>query len=140
MALESDRQVTVSVAFRDDTRNLGVFDNLEGGGATAEGTKHRRGGLGKSRAYGGLPSVNDLTVSRDYDLARDHQHAHWLLNIVGRARVTVVDQPLDEFGVAFGRPFTYTGKLIGATPPNHNSNSSDLGMFELVVSTDGEVG
>jgi hypothetical protein len=140
MPLEMDRQVTVSVTFRTETRNLGVFDTKEGGGVTADGTKHRRGGLGPEKAYGGAPSVQDVTLTRDYDLARDHANARWLMGKVGRARITIVDQFLDEFGVAFGEPFVYTGKLTGATPPNHDSDSSDLGFFELQASLDGDVG
>jgi hypothetical protein len=49
----------------------------------------------------------------------------------GRAVMTVVDQPLDEFGVAFGDPVTYKGKLKKVTPGNINANSNDVRMIEL---------
>jgi hypothetical protein len=132
--------VTASVTYRGETRDLGVFDTWEGGGVTADNTKHRRGAMGPQIAIGGPKTVEDVTITRDYDPPRDHQHTHWLSAIVGRARVVARKSVLDDDGVAFGRPVTIRGILVGYTHPDHDSDSGDTAMVGLVISPDGEVG
>jgi hypothetical protein len=134
-----NHEITVSVSHATETRDLGVFDTWEGANVTAENTKHRRGGMGPQIAVGGPVTVEDLTISRDYDLSRDHQHAHWLSDKVGRARVTAKKTFLDEHGVAFGPPIIITGILIGYNQPAGDSDSSDVAMVELVINPDGAV-
>jgi len=135
-----NNQITVSVTYRGETRDLGIFDTWEGGNVTADNTKHRRGGMGKQVAVGGRVTIEDVTVSRDYDLDRDHQHAHWLSTAVGRGRVTATKLYLDDDANVFGVPIVITGILIGYNQPNADSDSSDVAMFEIVINPDGEVG
>lgn len=135
-----NHEITVSVTYRGETRDLGVFDTWEGAGVTADNTKHRRGGMGPQVAVGGPVTIEDLTVTRDYDLDRDHQHAHWLSAAVGRARVSAHKTFLDGDGLAFGPPIVITGILIGYTQPDGDSDSSDVAMVGLVINPDGAVG
>jgi len=135
-----NNEIKVDVSYRDETRALGVFDTWEGANVTAENTKHRRGGMGPQVAIGGPVTIEDLTISRDYDLTRDHKDAHWLSNAVGRARVIAKKTYLDEDGVAFGDPIVITGILIGYNQPNSDSDSGDIAMFEIVINPDGVVG
>jgi len=132
--------ITVDVIYRDETKSLGTFDTWEGGNVTAENTKHRRGAMGAQVAIGGPVTIEDVTISRDYDLSRDNPNSHWLSNAVGRARVTASKQYLDADGLVFGDPIIITGVLIGYNEPNADSDSSDVAMMELVINPDGVVG
>lgn len=135
-----NHQITVSVTYKGDTLDLGIFDTWEGANVTADNTKHRRGGMGPQVAVGGPVTIEDLTVTRDYDLPRDHPHAHWLSSAVGRGRVTATKLYLDDDGVAFGPPIIITGVLIGYNQPAGDSDSSDVAMFEIIINPDGAVG
>jgi hypothetical protein len=133
-------KITVVVKFQGATHDLGIFDTWEGANVTADNTKHRRGGMGPQVAIGGPVTIEDLTISRDYDLARDNPNAHWLSDAVGRASVVATKQYLDSEAVAFGDPIIITGVLIGYNEPNSDSDSGDVAMFELVVNPNGAVG
>jgi len=133
-------EITVSITYKGETRDLGVFDTWEGANVTADNTKHRRGGMGPQVAIGGPVTIEDLTISRDYDLARDNKNAHWLSSAVGRARVVATKHYLDSDGVGYGKPIIITGILIGYNEPNSDSDSGDIAMYELVVNPDGAVG
>lgn len=141
--------INVTVTYRGVTKDLGVFDTWEGAGVTAENTKHHRGGMGIQVAVGGTTTIEDLTVTRDYDLIRDHQGvgfavgddlAHWLSTAVGRARATAKKTYLDGDGDAYGNPIVISGVLIGYTQPGSDSDASDVAMFEIVINPDGVVG
>lgn len=127
MSTQQNSLVTVVV----DGQPLGVFDTLSGGDVTAEPTKRRSGGMGPLKAYGALPDYDDVTVSRVYERERDHELLRRLRTRVGKANASVSEQPLDEDGAPWGRPTTYTGRLIGLTPGEADSESSDPRMFEL---------
>lgn len=133
-------EIKVSVRYREKTLDLGIWDTWEGGNVTADNTKHRRGGMGPQVAVGGPKTIEDVTISRDYDVTRDHNNAHWLSSVVGRARVTASKSWLDENDKAFGRPIVITGVLIGYNNPPSDSDSGDIAMVSLVINPDGEVG
>jgi hypothetical protein len=132
--------VTVTVKWRGETKSLGIFDTMEGGGATAENTKHRRGNMGKQVAIGGPSTIEDVTVSRDLDLARDLVDMKWVFTKVGQATVVASRQFIDAHGTGFGAPWVVTGILIGCTPPPHDSDSADIAMWEIVINPDGDIG
>lgn len=132
--------ITVEVTYLGQTKKLGTFDTWEGANVTADNTKHRRGNMGEQVAIGGPVTIDDLTVSRDYDLTRDNPNAHWLSKAVGRGRVVATKYYLDTNGKGFGDPIVVTGILIGYNEPNSDSDSSDIAMLELVINPDGAVG
>jgi hypothetical protein len=132
--------ITVVVTYRGEKKDLGIFDTWEGGNVTADNTKHRRGGMGEQVAIGGPVTIEDVTVSRDYDLLRDNKNAHWLSGAVGRARVVAAKKYLDADGLAFGKPIVISGILIGYNEPNADSDSGDVAMYEIVINPDGAVG
>lgn len=132
--------ITCEVTYLGETRKLGTFDTWEGGNVTAENTKHRRGNMGPQVAIGGPVTVEDVTISRDYDLARDNPNGKWLSDAVGRATVVAIKDYLDSDGKSFGHPVTIKGILIGYNEPNSDSDSSDVAMLELVINPDGAVG
>lgn len=135
-----NNEIRVSVTFLGQTRDLGIFDTWSGAEVTADNAKHRRGGMGQQIAVGGPSTIGDLTITRDYDLSRDHANAHWLSGAVGRARVVASKTYLDDDGIAFGPPIVITGVLSGYTQPDSDSDSGDVSMFGIVVNPDGVVG
>lgn len=135
MAREDQYRVTVAI----DNVDLGVFDKLSGGEIDSEETKYKPGGMAPQVSLGGSVSVNNVTVSRLYDLQRDHQILPMLISKVGKGSVTVTKQPLDPDGNVYGKPTVYTGRLKQVTPPDHDSTGSGAAMVELEVSTVGTV-
>lgn len=136
MSLENQYSVTVRVG----AINLGVFDRFSGGEVDSEETKYSPGAMGPQVSLGGKTTVGNVTVSRLYELARDHAVSKDLIAAVGKSEVTVTKQPLDADRNPYGAPHVYTGKLKSVSFPDHNSESSDPGMLELEVSSAGAIG
>lgn len=135
MSLEIQGSVQIHIDF-PGLGDLGVWENRTGGDGDSDSIKHREGGMGPILALGGTQTLDNLTVARRYDLTRDHPFIKTLYRARGRAKMTVVEQPLDEFGVAFGDPTTYAGKLKKVTPGNIDSNSNSVRMIELELDTE----
>lgn len=135
MSRQDQYNVTVSVTYNGETKDLGTFDKLTGGEVDSEETKFFPGGMGEAISLGGRKTVGNVTVSRLYDLARDHSIAYWLIAASGKGDATVTKQPLDVNGNTYGRPLVYKGKLKAFTPPDHDSTESGEAMFELEVSS-----
>lgn len=134
------RQDQHAVSLIIDGVNLGIFDTRSGGAAGSEEVKHRPGGMGAQRAHGGPPTIENLTLTREYIDEIEEPRRLWLEGRRGKGRAVVVDQHLDVDGNAFGRPEVFTGILLSVKTPEHDSNSGDLGMLEIEVSTDGTKG
>lgn len=141
MSRQDQYNVTVSVTRNiggsDVTRNLGTFDKLTGGGADSEDNKYRPGNMADSISLGSYRSIDNVTVSRLLELARDLDNLVWLMNGVGSARVVVSKQSLDVNKNPFGSPLVYRGTLKACTPPEVDSESTDAALFELEVNTGG---
>lgn len=147
--------ISVSVKYRDVTYDLGIWDTWSGGNISSESTKHRRGAMGKQVAVSGSPTIEDVTISRDYDLKRDHDGqdasesplslpdgadlAHFMSGVVGRAQVTAKKYYMDADAKTFGKPIIVTGILMGYNQPEGDSDSSDVAMVEIVINPDGEI-
>ncbi len=116
--------------------NLGVWENRTGGGGDSEETKHREGGMGIYVSLGGPQTIDNVTVARRYDLVRDSPIVAELYRARGKARVTVVEQDLDEFGVADGATHTWSGKLKSVAKGDSNANSTDVRMITCEISSD----
>jgi hypothetical protein len=117
--------------------NLGTWENRTGGSGGSDSTKHREGGMGDLLSYGGPPTMENVVVARRYDLSRDHAVIKALFDARGKARMTVIEQPLDEYKVAFGEPISYTGRLNDVNQGDVNANSNDIRMITLTQDTEG---
>ncbi|HXH77316.1 hypothetical protein [Nocardioides sp.] len=129
MASQQNSLITVAV----DGIPLGVWDTRTGGESSAEVSKYRPGGMAKQKLRSGLPEVGDVTVSREFEFDRDNDLQKRLRARAGRAPMSVSDQPLDDDGVAFGKPTVWSGRLNSVNAGDSDSNSSDGRMFELVM-------
>ena len=125
--------VTVSI----DGVDYGIWDKRDGGGVDSEETKYKPGGMGKPISLGGNVETDNVTVSRLYDLERDHTVVQTLLSKPGKGRMVVKDQPLDPDGNPFGAPTVWRGVVKTVTPPERDSESSDPAMIEIEMSTEG---
>jgi hypothetical protein len=54
--------------------------------------------------------------------------------------MTVTDQPLDADDNAIGAPTVWTGVVKSFNMPDSDSNSNDIAMLEIEMSTDAVVG
>lgn len=133
------RQDQNAVTFSVDGVDLGVWDKLSGGEVDSEETRYKPGGMGAPITLGGSVEVGELTVSRLYVLARDHDRIHWLISRVGKGVATVARQPLDADGNAYGAPLVYAGTLKTVNPGEIDSESSDALLVECAVTPAGTV-
>lgn len=129
------REDQYNVTTRIGTFDLGTFDTMSGGEPDSEEAKRRPGNMGRTKSYGGPQTVENVVISRVYELDRDDPIMSVLLPQRGRSDMVVVKQSLDVDGNPFGTPWVYTGtfKRIGPTEPDSDSN--DPAMFELELSS-----
>lgn len=120
--------------------NLGVFQTLSGGATKADGTKIFPGSMRPQKAIGGLPEVENVTISRTYDPDTDDAFKPKLRASVGGGLLEITDQPLNADGTPRGKADIYTGPLEAFNPPERDSGSGDEARFELECSTNGTVG
>lgn len=118
-------------------RNLGVWDMLGEVEITADVQKRRGGGMGKERTYAALPTYSDTSISRVLELARDHELVRWLDTQVGRTKISLSEQPLDEFGNRWGKGRTITGRINGVTHSEVDSESGDLRTYTVSIAVEG---
>lgn len=133
------RQDQYAVAVEIDGVYTGIWDKMSGGEIDSEETKYKPGGMLTEISLGGSTNMGNVTVSRLYDLNRDHLSVKAWMSRAGKAAVKVTKQPLDTDGNAFGAPLVYAGKLKMVTPPEVDSESSDAALIELEISTAGTV-
>lgn len=130
-------QYAITVAV--DDRDLGIFDKLSGGEIDSEETTYKPGAMGSRISLGGSQNVGNVTITRNYDLNRDHLIVHWLASRAGKGWIVVKKQPLDVDGNAFGRPLTYSGRLKQVNPPEVDSEGTDAALIELEMTPVGTV-
>lgn len=139
--MSGSRTDTYDVRVRVNGEGTGTWDKMSGGAVDSEETKYRPGGLGEEVSLGGHVTTENVTVTRLYDLDRDHNGlVRTLLAGVGKAKVVVTKQPLDSDGVPFGDPLVYRGKLKSVSPPDVDSESAAAGLLGIEVSVAGTVG
>jgi hypothetical protein len=134
-------EVTVTV-FRPGTKTpiiKGVWDKMSGGQVDSEETKYYPGGMVDPISIGGRRTAENVTVSRLYRIGRDHKDLQALINVVGRAPMTVSRQPLNTSGSKSdgADPIVWTGTLKRVTPPDVDSEGNAAGMIELEMTVDG---
>lgn len=122
-----------------DGEDWGIWDSRSGGRRVANGTTFKPGNMAPQRSLGGTPSVETITMERNYVLEVDRPRLGRLLAKVGNGRCVVKQLDLDPDGNAFGQPTVWTGKLESVTPPEHDSQSQDVAMLAIEVNPDGTV-
>lgn len=135
MSRKDQYNATVSITLRGTTRDFGTFDKMSGGDVDSSETKFNPGGMKTTRSLGGRITVGNVTVERLYDAVGDHPQMGWLIGAVGKASVVVTKTLLDVDGNASGSPLVYKGSLKQVSFPDHDSESSDVGMFTLEISS-----
>lgn len=135
MSRQDQHRITLTI----DNEDYGVWDQKSGGDASAEETKYRPGGMAASVSLGGASTVSNVTLSRLYELERDHMRIHRLVSLAGMGRCVVTVQPLDRYKIAYGKPVIYTGVLNNVKLPEYDSTSSDPAVIELEISTDSTI-
>lgn len=135
MSRQDQYDVAVSVTIDSVTKDLGTFDKFDGGEVDSEEALYHPGGMAEAIQLGGRVNVGNVTVSRLYDLTRDHPIIGWLIGGAGRGEVTVTKTSLTVDKHAVLNPLVYNGKLKRVAPPTHDSESSDAALFELEISS-----
>lgn len=117
----------------------GIWDAKEGGDVDSEEFKFKPGGMQPPISLGGSKDVQNLTLRRNYRLARDHQRlSDFLIDAVGVADVTVSGHPMNHKDKkVWGKPLVYRGTLKRVSFPAHDSTSNDAGMIEIEVTIEG---
>ena len=70
-----------------DGVDLGTFGKMSGGEVDSEETTYKPGAMGARVSLGGSQNIGVITLSRLYDLTRDHLQVHWLLTRAGKGWV-----------------------------------------------------
>lgn len=114
-----------------------VWDKKSGGAVDSDEVKYNPGGMAPPVSLGGKKTVENITVSRLYRHERDHLIVDDLFNKVGKASMSVQQQPLDINGAPFGNPIIWRGTLKRVTAPEVDSESNEAALIELEMTIDG---
>lgn len=127
---QADIRVSVDgVAYGDS------WKSVEGGNLEADDSKTRPGGMGREVALGGPASRDDVTVATQLTDVVLGWHKGFESK-VGNGRVKVAYTFLGANRLRIGPTHTVTGVLKAANLPDFDSESSDPGMYEIIVSSD----
>lgn len=116
---------------------LGVWDKWSGGEIDSDETKYNPGGMAPPVSLGGRRTTGNVTISRLYRLARDHNHLQRLIDGAGKSKAVLTRQPLDIQGNVYGKAVSYNAKLKRVTPPDLDSEQSGAALIELEFTIDG---
>lgn len=134
MSLESG--YTAQLTIHHPTGDIVLeMETWEDGNLSANSAKHRDPVTRRETARGGLPSRENLKLSREADAATMAFESR-IEDAIGRDRVTAVRQQVGPRGEAIGTPKTITGKLEDFTPPSFDLQGDGVSMVEFEVSTD----
>ena len=104
----------------------------EGGNLEADNSKTRPGGMGRQQDVGGPAERDDATIGTQFT----DQVAGWVRtfeNRVGVGGIKIAVTYLNAERAPIGPSFTRLGILKGVNRPDHDPDSSDPGMLEIVV-------
>ena len=115
----------------------GIWDTKTGGDLDSEERLYYPGGMLPPYSLGGRILPQQVTISRNYRIARDHFHVQQLLDGVGKSNVIISQFPMDKYGHEHTPAIVYRGTLKTVTVPEHNSeSSSDPAMISVVCTID----
>lgn len=130
------RKDTQRVTLTVNGHDCGIWDTRTGGKKTSEQLKTKTGGMGEV-ALGGSPSTETLTLSRLYEVQRDHVLlGALLLPLVGKGRCTALQDAVDLDGNPSLKPLRWTGILSSYMPPDYDVNSNDRADVTIEITCD----
>jgi hypothetical protein len=119
----------------------GFWKTLEGGALTTETTTNRPGGMASRMVLATTAERDEVTVGREYDYVRDSGltgpggYIDAAVELGMTAQVTV--QPLNpQTRQPVGRPIVYSGVASGSTPPEWDSESTDVQSFTFTIAVE----
>ena len=134
MSVQSRGAVALKI---DGVTVPGPWRNYSGGDVNAEDVRIQPGHMLSSRSLGGTPSIENVTIRREYRLEEIHNLVAWLDSRVGSGAATVTRMFLDRDKKVYGAGVTRTGTLVAVRRPEYDAESSDVADLELEFSIDG---
>lgn len=132
-------QKTWRVSLTVEGREIGVFDKKTGGRTGSAALSYTPGNMDPQIALpGGTQVVEALTLTRYYDLVRDHDNLMpFLLAQAGKGTAVAKQRPLDKDGNAHGRTIVTTGILSYVSDPDTDSESDTAAMLTVEITPNG---
>lgn len=129
--LENRFQVNLSI----DGEDWGIWDSQSGGEVEAELSSYQPGGANVDPIVeqNKKKPPSEITLSRHYDIDRDHARIDELEAKVGVGYCVISKQPLDGDDNPLGKPKTNTGRLMSMSPPDYDSESEDTAKIEITI-------
>lgn len=110
----------------------GTFMTKTGGNVTSDSTKVYDGGSAVPQILASLAEVDNVTISRSWDMNRDPAVVKALTAKVGSWETTITMQQTDRDFNKIGDPITYAGCLLVALNyPEYDATSGDAATFDL---------
>lgn len=131
------RQDTYLILAEVDGRPLGAFDTYSGGEVDSEESKYRPGGFVGELSLGGKKTIGNVTISRYYDLLRDHPLYKWLEQVAGEVRGAISWTPCNLRNQVAGDSVWKGGTFKRVEHNDMESDGgADPGMIELEFTID----
>lgn len=111
----------------------GTFAKLSGGNVSTPATKAWDGGNPQAQILTGNPEVQDLTVSRPFDPARDGPLLASLRRQVGFFRTTITAVYTDAAYVPVGGSDAWVGKLIDVQGPQVDAGKTGATASDITL-------
>lgn len=138
MSLESGYTARLTAYAQSGTIELD-FEKWSGGNLKAPDTKHRNPVTRRETARGGLPSRDNVTLTRECD-ASCWAVKSQLESCAGIDRGTGVRQMVGPRGDVIGSPLTVTGLILEVNYPDYDLSGDGVGMLEVVLQADEVLG
>lgn len=113
-----------------------VFNKLDGGGITVDGSRTYPGGGPRQKAHGGLQAVADLTGTFEFVPERDEADIKFCEQWAGKAEASLTQHRTDRDGNIVGRKNFWTGKLGDVDGGGFDAGSSDPLECEITIEAD----
>jgi hypothetical protein len=130
-------QLRIQVPGNSSYTDYGIWDKRSGGELDSEETTYYPGAMADRISLGGRVVPGNNTLQRLFKGDRDQKQLATLYHCVGKAKVTVTEQPLDIDGNAYGHPIVWSGILKKVASPNRDSESNNAALIEIEISTVG---
>ena len=115
----------------------GIWDTKTGGDLDSEERLYYPGGMMPAYSLGGRILPQQITLTRNYRIHRDHFRAQSLLDCVGKSSIQISMFPMDKYGNEHTPAIVWRGTLKTVVLPEHNSeSSSDPAMISITCTID----